>query len=185
MDSGLVFLVGCGGGFMQMFSCFSSFNGLSQSPGSVSDSLPVPETPVARPSKPTLTLSRSLGSTEAPAGDGDELLPPPAGTAAGSAPGNDAEGSEDDLNFHDSASAVTASAGSYGDLQMSDGASDRSGSSCSKAVWQTGLGSGLGPLDCELQGSGWTLHAHKKVLKGEWWIGMAVTLQSPEVLLSG
>eukprot|EP00878_Enallax_costatus_P008072 GHUV01008442.1.p1 GENE.GHUV01008442.1~~GHUV01008442.1.p1 ORF type:complete len:607 (+),score=209.30 GHUV01008442.1:178-1998(+) len=151
---------GCGGGFMQMFSCFSSFNGLSQSPGAASDSLAVPETPVARSSKPTLSFSRSLGSTEAPAGDGDELLPPAAVVAAGSAQGAD-EVSDEDLNLPDSASA-----GSDGDLHMSDGSSDGSGGSGSKAIWQTGLGSGLGQPDCELQGEGWTLQAHKKVLKG-------------------
>lgn len=151
---------GCGGGFMQILStCFNgnsissigqnghSFNTSTQHAGSDHDSLQTPETPVIRNHKPG--SSNGHAAAAAPAGEEE--------TAA-------AASTEADMLAEAPAAPVAASAGGD-DTHMSD--HDTGSSSAVKQVWQAGAAAGLvlGEPDCELLGPGWSLQAHKQVLK--------------------
>lgn len=76
-----------------------------------------------------------------------------------------------DLHGSDAAGLKLLCGGSDGssdDTRMSDTVSVTTGCSSDKPVWQSFSGAGLGDPDCVLVGDGWSLQAHKAVLKGEW-----------------
>lgn len=126
-----------------------SVNTSTQHAGSDHDSLQTPETPVIRNHKPG--SSNGHAAAAAPAGEEE--------TAA-------AASTEADMLAEAPAAPVAASAGGD-DTHMSD--HDTGSSSAVKQVWQAGAAAGLvlGEPDCELLGPGWSLQAHKQVLKSE------------------